>query len=73
MRISLLTNLPTFWKRMPASRLLSGNLAAAIQTGTDCIQCGECEEKCPYQLPIREMIAERMAVYQQALQAQGLG
>jgi predicted aldo/keto reductase-like oxidoreductase len=72
-RISLLANLPTFWKRMPASRLLSGNLAAAIQTGTACIQCGECEEKCPYQLPIREMIAEHMAVYQQALQAQSLG
>jgi predicted aldo/keto reductase-like oxidoreductase len=67
-RISLVINLPTVWKRMPASRLLNGNLAAAIQTGRNCIECGECEEKCPYQLPIREMIAEYMAFYERALQ-----
>jgi hypothetical protein len=24
----------------------------------ECIQCGECEEKCPYSLPIRNMLAE---------------
>jgi predicted aldo/keto reductase-like oxidoreductase len=71
-RISLVMNLPTFWKRMPASRLLTGNSAAALQTGMKCIQCGECEEKCPYQLPIREMITEHMAVYEEALQAEGL-
>mgnify|MGYP000741851327 CR=1 FL=1 len=23
------------------------------------MQCGECETRCPYQLPIREMITER--------------
>jgi predicted aldo/keto reductase-like oxidoreductase len=27
----------------------------------DCVQCGECETRCPYQLPIREMIAENIA------------
>ncbi|WP_418792026.1 aldo/keto reductase [Phosphitispora sp. TUW77] len=25
---------------------------------SDCIDCGECEEKCPYSLPIREMLKE---------------
>lgn len=27
-------------------------------TADKCIGCGECEEKCPYSLPIREMLAE---------------
>jgi hypothetical protein len=68
-RISLVTNLPSFWKRMPASRLLTGDLSAGFQTGSNCIECGQCEEKCPYQLPIREMIAENMAFYERELQA----
>jgi len=25
---------------------------------SDCIECGECEEKCPYSLPVRHMLAE---------------
>jgi predicted aldo/keto reductase-like oxidoreductase len=72
-RISLVMNLPSVWKRMPVERLTTGNLAAALQTGRNCTECGQCEEKCPYQLPIREMIAEYMAVYEETLQAEGLG
>jgi predicted aldo/keto reductase-like oxidoreductase len=68
-RISLVMNLPSVWKRMPAERLTTGNLSAAAQTGRNCIECGECEEKCPYLLPIREMIAENMAIYERELLA----
>ncbi|HPU01431.1 MAG: aldo/keto reductase [Firmicutes bacterium] len=25
---------------------------------SDCLECGECEEKCPYKLPIRELLQE---------------
>jgi hypothetical protein len=25
---------------------------------SDCTECGECEERCPYLIPIREMLAE---------------
>jgi predicted aldo/keto reductase-like oxidoreductase len=29
----------------------------------NCAQCGECEEKCPYELPIREMITENIVFF----------
>jgi len=35
----------------------------AVNSARNCVQCGECETKCPYQLPIQEMIDENMAFY----------
>jgi predicted aldo/keto reductase-like oxidoreductase len=37
-----------------------------VESGKTCIEYGTCEEKCPYQLPIREMIAENIAFYERA-------
>ena len=28
----------------------------AVATVDECIECGECEERCPYNLPIVEML-----------------
>jgi predicted aldo/keto reductase-like oxidoreductase len=39
-------------------------VAKAVESAKNCIQCGECEEKCPYNLPIREMIVENIAFYE---------
>ncbi len=62
-RISTIMNLPSFLKRFSREKLSEGWVAEAMQTGENCIECGECEEKCPYHLPIREMIAENLALY----------
>jgi predicted aldo/keto reductase-like oxidoreductase len=35
----------------------------AVESAKNCDQCGECEEKCPYHLPIRELIQENYAFY----------
>ena len=33
------------------------------KTATDCIGCGACEERCPYQLPIRQMLKKAGSVF----------
>jgi predicted aldo/keto reductase-like oxidoreductase len=61
--ISVTMNLRSFWKRFAAEQFLSGWLAEAVERAKNCVQCGECEEKCPYHLPIREMIVENLEFY----------
>jgi hypothetical protein len=33
--------------------------AGLEKTVEDCTECGECEEKCPYELPVREILREK--------------
>ena len=68
-RISTVMNLESFWTRMPIERMASGWIAEAAATAKDCIECGECEDKCPYHLPIRAMIVENSMFYEGALQS----
>ncbi|MFX1417022.1 MAG: aldo/keto reductase [Promethearchaeota archaeon] len=42
-----------------------GNTAKAMETAGNCIQCAECESKCPYELPIVDTIAENVEWYAQ--------
>jgi predicted aldo/keto reductase-like oxidoreductase len=67
--ITVLMNLASFIKRMPRETAVSGWIGDAAKTAADCIECGECEEECPYQLPIREMVRESVQVYERALAA----
>lgn len=62
--ISLVMNTPTFSKRMPAESIFSGFISEALEKAADCTKCGECEERCPYKLPIRDMIEEYVSWYQ---------
>ena len=53
----------SFARRMPPERIFTGWIAEALEKAASCTECGECEERCPYHLPIREVIADRAQWY----------
>jgi len=58
-------------KRMPAD-IVFPDLAETVDQAGECTECGECEEKCPYGLPIREMIQEHVDLYHRERAQAGL-
>jgi len=66
-RISLVMNVQSFLKRFPMERTGGGWFGEAMEGAGRCIECGECEDKCPYHLPIREMLRENIDLYERAM------
>jgi len=62
--ISTVMTSKSFYKRLPPDRFFSPFVGEAIEKATNCSDCGECEKRCPYHLPIREMLKEQIAWYQ---------
>jgi predicted aldo/keto reductase-like oxidoreductase len=62
-RIPTVLNVRSFYKRFPPERFFGGGIARAIDAARGCVQCGQCEEQCPYELPIIEMLAEHVAFF----------
>jgi len=63
--ISMVMTFPTFVKRLPPdwylkNPMISDNMAKAA----NCTECGECESRCPFGLPIREMLKENHTLYE---------
>ena len=40
-------------------------LGKAMQSVAECIECGQCEEKCPYNLPIADLLKENLALFKE--------
>ncbi len=63
--ISTVLEIRSFMSRLPLASLFKGRIGDGLAKSQDCTQCGECEERCPYQLPIRELIEEYAALYRE--------
>jgi len=62
--ISLVMIVTSFVKRLPQKSLFSGWIADGLEKAANCTKCGDCEERCPYDLPIREMLEENVNLFQ---------
>lgn len=63
--INVVMTFPGSTKRMPAQMIYSGGfMTDAMEKATQCTQCGDCEGRCPYGLPIRDMLQEHLEWYQ---------
>lgn len=54
-------------KRMPPEKVKSGPAAKLVETAPACIECGQCETQCPYDLPIIETIKTNYAMARELL------
>ena len=63
--ISMVMNSASFAKRLPPERFFAGSMSENMEKAANCTECGECEDKCPYDLPIKEIIAERSQWYRE--------
>jgi predicted aldo/keto reductase-like oxidoreductase len=68
-KIFPMTIFHSFAARFPIKDLVSGNWVDIIESYSKCIQCGECEKKCPFNLEIREILKENAAYFKE-LQSQ---
>jgi predicted aldo/keto reductase-like oxidoreductase len=55
--------------RFDPEHIFKGEWDKFMQKIPDCIDCGECEKRCPYELPIRECIREAGKQYYAAREA----
>lgn len=55
---------PFFAKSLPPDTATPEWYAEIMEKAAACIEDGECEARCPYYLPIREMIAENYKLYE---------
>jgi predicted aldo/keto reductase-like oxidoreductase len=62
----------SFIKRMPLADVYS-ELVQTVDKTEECTECGECEDKCPYHLPIREMIREHAELFRSEMRSAGIG
>lgn len=69
--IQTLMIIDSILKRMPPAKVFS-DLVQEVESTEACIECGECEDKCPYGLPIRAMIKEHADLFHREMARAGL-
>jgi predicted aldo/keto reductase-like oxidoreductase len=62
--ISMVNGIPSMLKTQNHERLFYGSFKETLETAALCSKCGECEKKCPYNLPIMDMMEEYYNLYE---------
>jgi predicted aldo/keto reductase-like oxidoreductase len=62
--ISTVMHFNSIIKRMPPYRVFTGRFATVFDKAATCVECGECEKRCPYHLPIMEIMKKNSEWYQ---------
>ena len=52
-----------YYNRYGLQDWAKGRYLAMAKTASDCVDCGLCEQRCPYNLPIREMLKKVSTVF----------
>jgi len=60
--ISMVMSAKSFFKRLPTERFIE-MVDPGMGKAAACSECGECETRCPYHLPIKETVAEMVRWY----------
>lgn len=55
--------LPTSWTLTGPARFFRPETQEIVVGAENCLECGECEAKCPYRLPVRDMLKESTAFF----------
>lgn len=63
--ISNVMSYPSLARRLPPEHLFSGIWGGIMEKAESCTECGECETRCPYHLPIRELLSEYVKQYRE--------
>ncbi len=62
-KITAAMGYPIIVRRMSYAKA-AGFAAKTMESVRNCIECGECVKRCPYNLPIPEMLKEHLALYE---------
>jgi len=72
--IHRMTYLQRLYELWPPERYFTWPLVLnAVESAPNCTKCGECETKCPYQLPIRDMIEENLEFHERMVREYAMG
>jgi predicted aldo/keto reductase-like oxidoreductase len=58
--ISMVMTVRSFYKRLPPERFFGDMVVSGMEKAVGCTDCGKCEERCPYHLPIRKIMQEQV-------------
>jgi predicted aldo/keto reductase-like oxidoreductase len=59
--ISMMLRWEVFEKRMGWSSRFDTRFREGVAKAATCLDCGDCESRCPYHLPIRELLSAKTA------------